>query len=107
MNVQLSTLVIILCCAVVTAIPRIIPFMVIRNVKLPRVVGKWLSFIPVCIFTALIADSFMVQNQSVLSFDWKALVAIIPTLIVALWTKNLAVTVIVGIVGMATVRLLF
>ncbi|WP_026575516.1 AzlD domain-containing protein [Bacillus sp. UNC438CL73TsuS30] len=108
MSMNLTILFIILGCAIVTFVPRIIPFLVIRNVNLPKVVIKWLSFIPICIFTALIVDSFIVKDQlSLLSIDWGVLAAIIPTLVIALWTKSLSVTVLVGIVCMATVRALF
>lgn len=107
MSINLTILLIIIGCALVTFVPRIIPFIVIRNIMLPKIVIKWLSFIPVCIFTALIVDSFIIQDESFLSIDWRALTAIVPTLIVALWTKSLSVTVIVGIVSMATVRFIF
>ncbi|MED1466970.1 AzlD domain-containing protein [Bacillus salipaludis] len=108
MSMNLTILFIILGCAIVTFVPRIIPFLVIRNVNLPKVVIKWLSFIPICIFTALIVDSFIVKGQSsLLSIDWSVLAAIIPTLVIALRTKSLSITVLVGIVCMATVRALF
>ncbi|WP_299092858.1 AzlD domain-containing protein [uncultured Metabacillus sp.] len=107
MSINLSVLLVILGCAIVTFIPRIIPFIVIRNIELPKIVVKWLSFIPICIFAALIVDNFIIENESLLSIDWSVLAAIIPTLIVAIWTKSLSVTVTAGIVCMATVRFLF
>ncbi|MEH7113716.1 AzlD domain-containing protein [Neobacillus niacini] len=107
MSINLSVLLIILGCAIVTIIPRIIPFIVIRNIQLPKIVVKWLSYIPICIFSALIVDSFIIEDESLLSVDWSVVAAIIPTLIVALWTKSLSVTVIVGILCMASVRFLF
>lgn len=107
MSINLSILLIILGCTVVTFFSRIIPFIVIRNIKLPKIAVKWLSYIPICIFAALIVDSFIIQDQSLLSIDWSVLAAIIPTLIVAILTKSLSVTVIVGIICMATVRFLF
>ncbi|RDW16064.1 branched-chain amino acid transporter AzlD [Oceanobacillus arenosus] len=107
MSLNLSMLFIISGCALVTFIPRVIPFIVIRNIKLPAIVIKWLSFIPICIFTALIVDSFIIQDESLLSIDWRVLIAIIPTLIIALFTRSLSITVIVGIVSMAAVRFVF
>lgn len=104
MRIELSILLIILGCAIVTFIPRVIPFLVVRNMNLPEIVLKWLSFIPICIFTALVVNSFIIKDHSLLSIDWRVLTAIIPTLIIALWTKSLSVTVIVGIVCMAAVR---
>ena len=62
MSINLSIFLIILGCAIVTFIPRIIPFIVVRNMNLPDVVTKWLSFIPICIFTALIISSFIIED---------------------------------------------
>jgi branched-subunit amino acid transport protein len=107
MSLNVSILLIIVGSAIVTFIPRVIPFIVIRKIGLPKIVIKWLSFIPICIFTALIVDSFIIQDESLLSIDWRVLAAIIPTLIVAIWTKSLSVTVIVGVVCMATIRFVF
>jgi len=103
-SVDVTVLLIIIGCAIVTIIPRIIPFVVVRKMKLPEKVTKWLSFIPVCIFTALIIDSFILETETFVTIDWRVLLAIVPTLLIAIWTKNLSVTVLVGIVCMATVR---
>lgn len=107
MSMNVNILLIIVGCALVTFIPRIIPFIVIRNIKLPNNVAKWLSYIPICIFTALIVESFIMEDESLLAIDWRVLSASIPTLLVAIWTKSLSITVIVGIVCMASIRFLF
>ncbi|GAA0603388.1 AzlD domain-containing protein [Virgibacillus siamensis] len=96
MSISLPIFLIIVGCTIVTFIPRIIPFTVVRNMKL-NVVTKWLSFIPICIFTALIISSFIIEDGSLLTINWSIIFVIIPTLIIALWTKSLSVTVIVGI----------
>lgn len=104
MKVNLMVFLVILGSAIVTFIPRVLPFIVVRKFELPNVVTKWLSFIPVCIFTALIVDGIIIQEGSLLSIEWNMLIATIPTLIIAVWTKSLSLTVIVGIVCMAAVR---
>lgn len=107
MSIQLSILLIIVGCALVTVIPRIIPFIVIRKVELPDKLVRWLSYIPICIFTALIVDSVIIQDSSsLLSIDWTVVIAILPTLLVAVWTRSLSWTVIVGIISMAVIRFL-
>ena len=106
MSVDLTILLVILGCALVTVIPRVIPFVLVKNVTLPELVIKWLSFIPLCILTALIVDSFIIQDQSQLAIDWQVLIVIIPTILIAIWTKSLSITVLVGIVIMALVRLI-
>ncbi len=107
MTISDTMLLIMLGAAIVTIIPRILPFVFIRKIELPSLLEKWLTFIPVCIFTALIVDSFLSDGDQLINIDWSALTAIIPTLAVALWTKSLSLTVITGIVVMALLRLLF
>jgi branched-subunit amino acid transport protein len=105
MSINLSILLIIIGCAIVTVIPRVIPFIMIRNSELPPKLVKWLSYIPICIFTALIVDSMIIDDSaSLLAIDWTVVMAILPTLIVAIWTRSLSLTVIVGIVTMALIR---
>ena len=104
MNINLSIFLIILGCAIVTVIPRILPFMLIKNITLPAIVTKWLSFIPVCLFAALVMSSIIDNDQASFAIKWQFVYALIPTLIVALWTKNLSVTVLAGVVCMAFIR---
>ena len=94
----------ILGCMIVTLLPRIIPFIFVRSVQMPEVVLKWLSYIPVCILTALVTESMLQDTDSLLSFDWYVVIALIPTLITAIWTKSLSLTVIIGVVCMALLR---
>ena len=56
MTTDLHTLVLIVLCGVVTLLVRVIPFIMISRVNLPAIVIKWLSFIPITLFTALIID---------------------------------------------------
>lgn len=93
-------------CSVVTWLPRIIPFIFVRNVKLPKVVLKWLSFIPICILSALVVENLLNTDRSFVSINWPVFAAFIPTLIIAIWTKSLSTTVIVGVISMAAIRFL-
>ncbi|MFJ8261157.1 AzlD domain-containing protein [Rummeliibacillus sp. NPDC094406] len=97
---------IIVGCALVTWFPRIIPFIFVRNVKLPDILLKWLSFIPICILSALVVENLLNTDQSFVSLDWPVFAAFIPTLIVAIWTKSLSTTVVVGVISMAAIRYL-
>ena len=93
-------------CAVVTWIPRILPFIFVKNVELPDVVMRWLKYIPICILSALVFESLFVEGERFVVPDWQSVAAFIPTLITALVTKSLSWTVIVGVVSMALVRLI-
>ncbi|TSB46828.1 AzlD domain-containing protein [Alkalicoccobacillus porphyridii] len=98
--------VVIIGCALVTLLPRILPFIVVRKVNLPEPFLKWLSFIPVCILTALIVDELLITEEvGTIQLNMNAIIAAVPTLIVALRTKSLSLTVLTGVVAMALVRL--
>lgn len=101
----MTVLLVIAGCAIVTWIPRVAPFLIVRNMKLPDAAIKWLSFIPVCILTALVAASVIDSGEEALpAINWQVLTALIPTLAIALWTKSLLFTVIFGVVTMAFIR---
>ena len=93
-------------CAIVTWIPRILPFTIVKTLAIPDGFIRWLSYIPVCILTALVVDSFL-QEDGVWRLNTQYIIAFIPTFIVALWTKSLSFTVIVGVLTMAIVRYMF
>lgn len=94
-------------CALVTLLPRIIPFIFVRSVRMPEIVLKWLSYIPICILSALVIESMIVESGEHITIDWNSAIALIPALAVAVWTKSLSATVIVGVVCMALLRLFF
>lgn len=105
MSLNLSILLLILGCTFVTVIPRILPFLVVRNLQLPAPVLKWLSFIPICILTALAVESVIDKSSDSIGVNWLTLIAIVPTLLLALRTKSLAITVIFGVILMGLLRL--
>jgi len=92
-------------CALVTWLPRVIPFIFVRSVTLPDVVLKWLSFIPVCILSALVIENLIdTESGKVVTLDWPVFITFVPTLIIALVTKSLSITVVAGVIIMAAVR---
>ena len=107
MTTTFAMLLLMLGCALVTWAPRVIPFILVRNIKLPDVVLRWLAYIPVCILSALVLESLFQAEGSFVTFDWLNLIAFIPTLFVAIWTQSLSKTVIVGVITMAVLRLFF
>lgn len=107
MNVDLSLLWLIIACALVTVIPRILPFVIVRNAQLPKPMQKWLAFIPVCLMTALVVQGAIQPAEAGLSIDGLYLLILLPTLITALWTKSLFLTVIAGVASAALLRWLF
>ncbi len=85
--------------AVVTYLPRVLPMLVLNNRSIPEKVSKWMSFIPVSIFAALIcSDIFFWKNQ--FNIDPVSNIKLIPSVIVffvAYKTKNLLWSMVLGI----------
>lgn len=104
MTITTEMLLLILGCAIVTWIPRILPFIFVRSLTLPNVVLRWLGYIPVCILSALVFESLLDTSGAIVSVDWHKLITFVPTLAIALLTKSLSLTVIGGVIIMALVR---
>lgn len=94
-------------CALVTWLPRVIPFILVRNIELPNVVLSWLQFIPVCILSALVFQSLLNPEGPFVTLNWESAIAFVPTLLVAVWTKSLSKTVVVGVLAVAVLRNFF
>jgi len=76
-------------------------------VTLPNVMMRWLNYIPICILTALIVEHIWIidgQGISAVSIDLPFVYALIATIIVAIWSRSLALTVLVGVIAMAIIR---
>ena len=101
-----STLLITICLmAVVTAVPRVVPVLLLSGRKLPTPVMTWLEFVPVAVLSALLAPQIILRDGAVdLSFSnlyfWVAL----PAFLAGLVTKNLFITIMVGMGGIAVMR---
>lgn len=107
MTTSIAMVLLILGCALVTWIPRILPFVLVKNMNMPKIVLRWLAYIPVCILSALVIEGFFEKQTAVVTIQWINVFAFIPTLFVALLTKSLSKTVIAGVVTMAGLRLFF
>lgn len=105
--ISLEMMLLLLGCALVTWIPRILPFIFVRKMALPTIVMRWLAYIPVCILSALVITNLFDTSQPVVSIHWPVFFAFLPTLFVAVWTKSLSITVLVGIISMAGIRYFF
>ena len=105
MTVNSTILLTILLCGVVTWLPRILPFVLSKKVTFPKMLNKFLAYIPMCILTALFLQSLLIQQKSGLPLpNGENILASLPTLLVGIITKDLMWTVIVGIITMASLR---
>ncbi|AKS65952.1 AzlD domain-containing protein [Staphylococcus coagulans] len=92
---------------IVTLLLRITPLLMISRVQLSDKVLKWLTFIPITLFTALVMDGLIQQHKGVMGYilNWNFALALIPTVVSAFWLRSLTITVIVGMVSVALLRI--
>ena len=93
---------------VVTFIPRVIPLLLIAGMKLSKRAERWLSLIAPAIIAALLLPELTLDRSGaspVLSVPNTYLLAAIPAFTTALFTKNMLLTVVVGIASAALIRL--
>ena len=96
----------ILLSALVTWIPRVLPFILVKYKGLPPMVERFLKYLPVSIIFALILSSVTNAKTGQLpSFKWLDLMAVFPTTYIAFKYKNLILTVICGVILVALLRL--
>lgn len=108
MEVRWTILLIILGCALVTFIPRVLPLMVLSQMELPKWMIRWLKNIPVAVMAALLAQELLLSdNQFSLSANLLKLLAAIPAIAIAILTKSLLGTVMAGIISMMIFRFIF
>ena len=74
---------------------------------MPDILLRWLAYIPVCILSALVIEGLFEKQAHIVTVQWMNVMALIPTLVVALVTKSLSKTVVVGVLTMAILRYLF
>ena len=99
-------LLVILLSALVTWIPRVLPFILVKYKGLPPMVERFLKYLPVSIIFALILSSVTNAKTGQLpSFKWLDLLAVFPTTYIAFKYKNLILTVVCGMVLVALLRL--
>ena len=98
MDVRPELLALILACAAVTAVPRVLPLVLLAKIQLPRWLLAWLAYVPVAVLAALLAiEVLVVDGKPALSASNPSLLAIVPALSVAALTRSLIGTVIAGV----------
>ena len=98
----------ILLMALVTFLPRFLPLLFLSRRKLNPMFKIWLSYVPVAVLAALLgpalflAEGRLTIHPSLNQYFWAAL----PSFAVALLTKNMFLTVLMGMGAVAILRLL-
>lgn len=93
---------------VATLTSRIVPYFLVRVVTLPSKVIQFFNYLPISIvFAMLLSSVFTVEIGSLPQVNWLELIVVIPTFLIMLRTKNVMLTVLLGCVCMALLRVLF
>jgi branched-subunit amino acid transport protein len=99
------SLLIILGCGLVTWLPRVVPFILVKKIQLPDIILRFLYYVPICILTALFVSNLLIVKEGKFpELNMTYGLATIPTAIVAFLTKNLMYIVISGMCFMAIIR---
>lgn len=89
-------------------LPRMLPMVVLSKIDIPPVILTWLEFIPAAVLAAILAPSLiMPDNKTIdITLQNKDLIAAIPSFFVAVKTRSLVFTLIVGMLAMALLKLI-
>lgn len=98
MNYGLDLLWTILLASGLTVLLKTCPVTLLKGDSLPKILRKWLDFVPAAVMAALVApDIFIYDGKFDLSLDNLFLLVSIPTFFVALYTRNYFITIAAGI----------
>jgi branched-subunit amino acid transport protein len=107
MTVRPAIVALFLGMALVTYLPRMAPLVILSRFRMPPLLLRWLSFVPVAVLSALLAKELFVNDGRFdVSLAHPQVLAALPAFLVAWRTKSLMGTVIAGIAAMALIRLL-
>ncbi len=98
MDIRPEFLSLVLACALVTALPRVLPLAVLSRTTLPAWLLDWLRYVPIAVLAALCAIEVLLPGGTLaLSASNPALPAIAAAFLVAAKTRNLLGTVLAGV----------
>jgi len=90
MHIRPEFLGLVLACALVTAVPRVLPLLVLSRLRLPQWLLDWLRYVPVAVLASLL-------SLELLNTGTAGLVGITAALGVAAATRSLLGTVLAGV----------
>lgn len=95
-------------CCLVTWLPRVVPFLISKKMAFPKKLTDFLSYLPLCILSALLFQSILeYQSGRLPQLKLLEFLACLPAFLVAVRTKDLMKTVLAGVVSIALLRFLF
>jgi len=94
--------------ALVTFVPRYLPFALAGRLKIPDTMEQALGFVPIAVLTAIVAQTALVRDGSIdLSLGNHHAIATLAAFLVAVWTRHLFATIGVGLAVFLVLRIAF
>ena len=90
MEIRAEFLALVLACAAVTAVPRVLPLVALSRVQLPGWLLAWLRYVPIAVLSALLAIELMSAGRA-------GVPAIAAAFAVAVSTRSLLGTALAGV----------
>jgi len=90
MEIRPEFLALVLACAAVTAVPRVLPLVALSRLALPRWLLEWLRYVPVAVLSALLAIELLSSGRA-------GLPVIAAAFAVAFLTRSLLGTAVAGV----------
>lgn len=97
MEIRAEFLSLVLACAVVTALPRVLPLVVLSRFALPGWLTDWLRFVPIAVLAALAAIEVLLPGGQALLFHAPSLAGIAAAFAVAVAARSLLGAVLAGV----------
>jgi branched-subunit amino acid transport protein len=87
--------------AVVTFLPRVVPILILAGRRMARPLERWLGYVPAALLGALLIASLQAKpgDLSLWGLDTRDVLAALPAGIVAVRTRSIMLTVVVGILA--------
>lgn len=105
MEIRGDILAVIIGASLVTFLPRVLPLIVLSRLQIPDLAMRWLSYIPVAVMAALLGNELLMTDGKLTSLkDNIELFAALPTFLVAIFTRSLLGTIMVGVVSVMLLR---
>ncbi|MGE7906468.1 AzlD domain-containing protein [Peribacillus sp. NPDC094092] len=94
--------------SIVTFIPRVVPLVLLSKMEIPKWGIDWLKHVPVAVLAALLAQELLLSEQ-IFSIKDNALnlAAALPAFLVAIFTRSLLGTVMIGVLSLMILRFFF
>ncbi|HIW71182.1 MAG TPA: AzlD domain-containing protein [Candidatus Levilactobacillus faecigallinarum] len=85
----------------VAFVPRFLPLMLFTKREIPEWFNEWMKYVPVSLFTALVVKDIFIDSATyqVMFTQIPEMIASIIVIIVAYRTRSMALSVIIGLVG--------